>query len=94
MIRPLYYVEEKAIEKFTLEHGMGPLNCACMVAAERTGNKRYEIKALVQELKKNIKNVDKMILRATQNVNFDGILGWQQGGQKHSYLDRYDEENE
>lgn len=94
LIRPLYYVEEQAIEKFTLEHGIGPLNCACMVAAERTGNKRYEIKALIQELKKTFNNVDKLIMKSTQNVNLDCILGWQKGGQKYSYLDIYDEEND
>jgi tRNA 2-thiocytidine biosynthesis protein TtcA len=92
LIRPLYYVEEQAIEKFTLEHGIGPLNCACMVAAERTGNKRYEIKALIQDLKKKFNNVDKLIMKSTQNVNLDCILGWQKGGQKHSYLDFYDED--
>ncbi|MDD4803313.1 MAG: ATP-binding protein [Syntrophomonas sp.] len=90
LIRPLYYVEEKSIEKFTQEHGIGPLNCACMVAAEKIGNKRYEIKALVENLKRTNKNVDKLIMSATQNVNLDCILGWQESGQKHSFLDSYE----
>ena len=89
LIRPLYYVEEKYIEKFTQEHGIWPLNCACMVAAEKTGNKRYEIKDLIEELKKANPNVDKLIMSATQNVNMDCILGWQKDGEKHSYLDDY-----
>jgi tRNA(Ile)-lysidine synthase TilS/MesJ len=92
LIRPLYYIEEKAIEKFTQEHGVWPLNCACMVAAEKIANKRYEIKALVEELKKTNKNVDKLIMSATQNVNMDCILGWQKDGKKYSYLDFYHEE--
>ena len=92
LIRPLYYVEEKYIENFTRENGMWPLNCACMVAAERTANKRYEVKDLIQDLKKKYKNVDKFIMKSTQNVNMDCILGWQKGGQKHSYLDFYNEE--
>ncbi|HEX3011669.1 MAG TPA: ATP-binding protein [Syntrophomonadaceae bacterium] len=91
LIRPLYYIEEKTIEKFTQEHGIWPLNCACMVAAEKTANKRYEIKALIEELKKMNKNVDKLIMSATQNVNADCILGWQKNGQKYSYLDFYNE---
>jgi len=91
LIRPLYYVEEKSIEKFTQEHGIEPLNCACMVAAEKTANKRYEIKALIEELKKSNKNVDKLIMSAAQNVNIDCILGWQKEGKKYSYLDFYDE---
>jgi len=92
LIRPLYYVEEQSIEKFTQEHGIGPLNCACMVAAEKIANKRYEIKELVQELKKKIKNVDKFIMRSTQNVNIECILGWKKEGKKYSYLDYYDED--
>ena len=92
LIRPLYYVEEKYIENFTQESGIWPLNCACMVAAEKTGNKRYEIKDLIQELKKKYKNIDKLIMKATQNVNMDCILGWQKEGKKYSYLDYYDEE--
>jgi tRNA(Ile)-lysidine synthase TilS/MesJ len=92
LIRPLYYVEEHYIECFTQENGIWPLNCACMVAAEKTGNKRYEIKALIDELKKNFKDIDKFIFRAAQNVNMDAILGWQKDGKKYSYLDFYDEE--
>jgi tRNA(Ile)-lysidine synthase TilS/MesJ len=92
LIRPLYYVEEKYIENLTQDSGIWPLNCACMVAAEKIGNKRYEIKDLVQELKKMNKNVDKLIMRATQNVNIDCILGWQKEGKRYSYLDYYNEE--
>ncbi|MGE5372191.1 MAG: tRNA 2-thiocytidine biosynthesis TtcA family protein [Solirubrobacterales bacterium] len=89
LIRPLYYVEEEAISKFTSESGIWPLNCACMVAAEKTANKRYEIKALVEALKKQFKHVDKQIFRATQNVMMDSVLGWQSHGQKYSFLDDY-----
>lgn len=92
LIRPLYYVEERYIECFTEENGLLPLNCACMVAAEKTGNKRYEIKALIEELKKRFKDVDDMVFRAAKNVNMDSILGWQKDGKKYSYLDFYDEE--
>lgn len=91
LIRPLYYIEEKHIERFTEESGIWPLNCACMVAAERTANKRYEIKDLIEQLKKNIKNVDKSIFNAAKNVNMDAILGWQRDGKRYSYLDFYEE---
>lgn len=91
LIRPMYYIEEKYIQSFTQDSGIYPLNCACIVAAERTGNKRYEIKDLIEELKKKYKDIDKFIFRAAQNVNMDGILGWQKGGKKYSYLDFYDE---
>lgn len=92
LIRPLYFIEEEYIEKFTQESGIWPLNCACMVAAKKIGNKRNEIKDLVKELKKNFDGVDKSIFRAAQNVNLDSILGWQKNGENHSYLDFYDED--
>lgn len=92
LIRPLYYIEEDHIRKFINNSGIWPLNCACMVAAEKIGNKRYEIKDLIKELKKNFNGVEKSIFRAAENVSMDGILGWQKGQTKYSYLDFYDEE--
>ncbi|MBU3114390.1 tRNA 2-thiocytidine biosynthesis TtcA family protein [Clostridium lacusfryxellense] len=92
LIRPLYFIEEENIKKFTQESGIWPLNCACMVAAKKIGNKRNEIKDLVKDLKKIFDGVDKSIFRAAQNVNLDSILGWQKNGENHSYLDLYDED--
>lgn len=92
LIRPLYYVEEDSIRNFINNSGIWPLNCACMVAAEKIGNKRYEIKDLIKELKKNFDGVEKSIFRAAENVSMDGILGWKKGNEKHSFLDFYDEE--
>ena len=87
LIRPMYYIEEKYIERFTQNAGIMPLNCACMVAAERIGNKRYEIKDLIKELSTKIDNLEINIMRATQNVNLEAILGWHKGGNYFSYLD-------
>ena len=92
LIRPMYYIEEDNIKNFINNSGIWPLNCACMVAAEKIGNKRYEIKDLIKELKKNFDGVEKSIFKATENVSMDGILGWQKGKTKYSYLDFYDEE--
>lgn len=89
LIRPLYLIEEKYIERFIQNSGIWPLNCACMVAAKRIGNKRYEIKALIESMKKDFDNVDISIFRAAQNVNMDGVLGWEKDGEKHSFLDEY-----
>jgi tRNA 2-thiocytidine biosynthesis protein TtcA len=89
LIRPLFYIEEATIEKFTQNSGIWPLNCACMVAAKKIANKRYEIKDLIKELKKNFNEVDKSIFKAAQNVNMDSILGWQEDGKEYSYMDFY-----
>ncbi|GLC28874.1 tRNA 2-thiocytidine biosynthesis TtcA family protein [Clostridium omnivorum] len=92
LIRPMYYIEETYIERFTRESGIWPLNCACMVAAKKIGNKRYEVKELINQMKEKFDQVDKSIFKAAQNVNMDSILGWQKDGQNYSYLDFYDED--
>jgi tRNA(Ile)-lysidine synthase TilS/MesJ len=92
LIRPMYLIREKAIEGFTRSSGIEALNCACMVAAKRTSNMRYDIKELLEGMKADTKVVEKSIFRALHNINLDASVGWVQNGQKHSYLDTYDEE--
>ncbi len=89
LIRPMYLIEEKYIERFIQNAGIWPLNCACMVAAKKIGNKRREIKELIDSLQGNFKNVDMSIFKAAQNVNMDAVLGWEKDGEKHSFLDEY-----
>ncbi|HEY8362442.1 MAG TPA: ATP-binding protein [Tissierellaceae bacterium] len=89
LIRPMYLIEEKYIQRFIQNAGIWPLNCACMVAAKRIGNKRYEIKDLIEKLKESYVNVDVNIFRAAQNVNLNGILGWEKDGEKYSFLDDF-----
>lgn len=91
LIRPMYYIEELHIERFTRSSGILPLNCACMVAAGKTGNKRYEIKDMIAAIKEKIPDADWNIMKAAQNINMEAVLGWQKGGEKHSYLDFYEE---
>lgn len=91
LIRPLYYIEEDDIKRFTNNAGIWPLNCACMVASEKIGNKRYEIKELIKELKEKFDGVEKSIFKSTENVNMDSILGWEKNGVKTKYLEVYDE---
>ena len=89
LIRPLYLIEEKYIERFIKASGIWPLNCACMVAAKKIGNKRSEIKALIDKLKESNENVEMSIFRAAQNVNLDQVLGFEKNGIKNSFLDEY-----
>ena len=93
IIRPLYYIREESIIKFIQNSGIWPLNCACMVAAKKTGNKRYEIKDLIKSLGDNFQEVEKSIFRAAQNVYLDSVLGWEADGKKHSFLDKFEVED-
>ena len=90
IIRPLYYIREESIIRFIQNSGIWPLNCACMVAAKKTGNKRYEIKDLIKSLGDNFQEVEKSIFRAAQNVYLDSVLGWEQDGKKHSFLEKFE----
>lgn len=90
IIRPLYYIREEHIIKFIQTSGIWPLNCACMVAAKKTGNKRYEIKDLIKNLGTNFKDVEKSIFKASENVNVDSVLGWQIDGEKYSFMERHE----
>lgn len=92
LIRPMYMIREKDIEAFTRNAGIWPLNCACMVAAKRTSNMRYELKGMIENLSVDTKVVEKSIFSALHNINLDASIGWVKDGEKHSYLDEYDEE--
>jgi len=89
LIRPMYLVEEEAIIRFMKSTGLSALDCACTVTEKRSGNKRFFIKDLIEELKKENKNVDINILRATENVNMEQILGFKSKGEKHSFIEFY-----
>ncbi len=91
IIRPLYYIREESIIKFIQNSGIWPLNCACMVAAKKTGSKRHEIKELIKSLGENFQEVEKSIFRSAQNVYLDSVLGWEQDGKKHSFLDKFED---
>ncbi len=90
LIRPMYYIEERSIERFIQNSGMTPLDCACKVAAKKTGSKRQEVKELIESLDNEIDNLKINIFRSAQNVNIEAILGWQKNGKKYSYLDFYE----
>ncbi|WHH60348.1 ATP-binding protein [Petroclostridium sp. X23] len=94
LIRPMYYVKEDDIKRFTSSNGIMAMNCGCVVAAQKTSSKRREVKQLIKALKKNFNDVDKCIFQSAQNVNLNSVLGWEKGGKKYSFLDFYEEESE
>ncbi len=89
LIRPLYYVKEEDIISWTKYCDLHFLNCACTVTEKQIG-KRREIKELIKTLKKDNKNIDINILRSSDNVNLDAILGYKLKNKKVSFLDFYD----
>lgn len=93
IIRPLYLIEEEYIIRWMKFTGLMPLNCACMVAAKKIGNKRYQIKDLIENLKKDFKNVDHSIFKAGENVNINMLLGYEINGKKVDFNEKYEKNN-
>ncbi len=88
LIRPLYYIEEKNIIRYTKSNGIFAMNCGCTVAAGKTSSKRSEVKDLIKILSATDKDIKKRILNSSKNVNLEKILGWKTSKGKFSYLDK------
>lgn len=91
LIRPLYYISEEDIIRWREYTGLMALNCACMVAAKRTGNRRYEIKDLIESMKRLNPDVEKNLLKASQNVYLDTVLGTVSKGERKDFNELYSE---
>lgn len=89
LIRPLYYVKEKDIKKYTIYNGLNPMNCGCSVAAGRTSSKRREIKELIVSLEANDKDIKAKIFNSTRNINLNQCISWKKGKDVHHFLDDY-----
>lgn len=89
LIRPLYLVREYDIIKWTKYNDLEFIDCACKVASKKTDSKRREMKELIKQLKNNYSDVDKNIFSSSNNVNLQTILGYYDGDNKTSFLDRY-----
>lgn len=92
LIRPLYYIREKDIIRFSRAIGYDFLNCACVVADGRIDSNRQRIKQLIQTLKTDFPQVEDSLFAATKNVHVGAILGTIEQGEKRSFLDHYKKE--
>lgn len=91
LIRPLYYIREKEILRFCRKTDLHFLNCACRIASGEIDSNRRKVKELIIELKKQFPQVEESILASTRNVHSGAILGTIRGGNKHSFLEHYDQ---
>ena len=46
---------------------------------------------MIKEMKKINPQVESNIFRSVENVNIDTVIGYKQGGIKHSFLDSYND---
>ncbi|MDD4193859.1 MAG: ATP-binding protein [Acholeplasmataceae bacterium] len=91
LIRPLMFVKEKDIIRWTKYSGIQSMNCGCTVAAEKTSSKRREIKKLIETLSKDYPKIGETIFSSATNVNLEAILGYQQGERKVHFNELYNE---
>ena len=98
LIRPLYLVREDDIKAWRDYNNLHFIQCACKFTDtcttcnnEETRTKRVEIKELIKTLKKTNPMVEKHIFRSVENVNLDTVIAYKQNGEKHSFLERYDD---
>ena len=89
LIRPMYFIKEKDIERFRKYHHLESMSCGCRIARNELDSKRKEIKHLIESLRKVYKNIDINIFRSAENVNMQNILGYYDDDGKYSFLDKY-----
>ncbi len=90
LIRPMVYVHEDDIIRYTKYNNIRAMNCGCVVAATKTSSKRAEVKDLIKQLKKINPDVEKSIFSSSKNVTISSIIGWNDNGKKATFLDIYD----
>ena len=96
LIRPLYLVREKDILAWTKYNELKFIQCACRLTEEAATkddeaiSQRKETKKLIKSLIKYNQNVEKNIFASTSNVNMNMILGYKRDGEKHSFLEFYE----
>lgn len=90
LIRPMYYIKERDIEKWAEYCGLKFEKCSCPAAADREkASKRAEVKALIAELSTADPQVESNIFRSAENVNLKNLMSYKDSGGIHSFLDDY-----
>lgn len=99
LIRPMYLIREDDIKAWRDYNDLHFIQCACKFTDNcsscRGGveqSKRQQIKNLIRSLKKTHPDVEKCIFRSVENVNLETVIAYKVKGEKHSFLDGYDEE--
>ncbi len=99
LIRPLYKVHESEIIAWRDENQLEFLACACRADREfklrsdgGADSKRLEMKHLLRHLNQLNPDAGKNIFRSIHNVNLDAVIGWKADGQRHFYLEDWEQD--
>ena len=98
LIRPMYCIREQDIISWRRYNNLEFIQCACRftenAACDTGSSKRQEIKALLQNLQKQDPDIEKRIFNSIHSVCLDTFPGYIEGGEEHSFLERYGENQE
>ncbi len=101
LIRPLYLIREEDIIKWMEYNDLKFINCACRLTEKKeelldleTGNKRAETKELISLLRQKSPYIEANIFKSVENVHLNALICYKDAeGERHHFLDNYDEEN-
>ena len=98
LIRPLYLIREDDIKRWRDYNELHFIQCACKFTdtcttcnSEGTGSKRVEVKELIRKMKETNPFVEANIFKSMENVNLDTVVQYKQKGERHHFLDTYEE---
>jgi len=96
LIRPMYCIHEEVIIAWVRYNNLSFIKCACPLSencnifdANGGASRRQEVKALLKDLKRDNKDIEKSIFQSLHKVNLDIVLGYQQSGKEYSFMDNY-----
>lgn len=96
LIRPMYCILEENIQAWKHYNDLEFIQCACRFTENCTmcdngggGSKRQEIMVLLRHLKQDNPNIEKSIFNSIHSVCLDTMVGYKEGGIKHSFLEQY-----
>ena len=98
LIRPLYLIREDDIKAWRDYNGLHFIQCACKFtdtcttcSNEENRSKRVEVKELIREMKKTNPFVEGNIFKSVENVNLNTVICYKENGEKHHFLEHYDD---
>ena len=98
LIRPMYLIREADIIHWKDYNNLQFIQCACRFTegcascgGTGKGSKRAEIKQLIKDLTQVSPYIEKNIFRSVENVNLDTVIAYKQHGERHSFLDDYND---
>ena len=95
LIRPMYLIKEHDILSWCKYNNLDFINCACKftknASIDENSSKRKSMKKLINELRKEKKNIDYNIFKSLENINLNNILGYKKDGNFTSFLDNYED---